>query len=422
MIPITDYSPFVKGKGPYLASAFEYRSQADNCMRYLTGLMTITERKNVSSINRPFLDYRNQASLNNFVTDSTWNDDALHQSAIRMVKDEVDRRNIKGGTLVIDDTLIEKSGKHMWGVGNFWDHGQKKYMLAQNLVSTNYFTGKFHLPLDFDVYRKEDDCKEGEFRTKVEIAKDLVSRAAGYGLPISCVVFDSWYNSRELIEHMRKLGIRAYVTEEENARLVISDDSRTKMTLAEFEKGVPRDKFMPVKIYTSMKGEERIYYAYCTSVRMVHLNGTKVRLVISYDNRELAGKPSFYVSNMRIWEAKKVLQTYALRWSIEGFHRDAKESLGLDDCQMRKMSGVKRHIAMVFLADTIMQISSGFSNIVKGLKVNLRTIGSKCRLANTEALRSLVLHVAEMAKEGLNADTIFQTIIEPLVRSKSWLG
>jgi SRSO17 transposase len=115
VIPLTDYSQFIKGKGPYPASAFEYRSQADNYMRYLTGLMTITERKNVSSINRPFLDYRNQASLNNFVTDPTWNDDASHQSAIRMVKDEVDRLNIKGGTLVIDDTLIEKSGKHIWG-------------------------------------------------------------------------------------------------------------------------------------------------------------------------------------------------------------------------------------------------------------------------------------------------------------------
>ncbi|MDG7036761.1 MAG: transposase [Nitrososphaerota archaeon] len=151
------------------------------------------------------------------------------------------------------------------------------------------------------------------------------------------------------------------------------------MTLAEFEKGVPRDKFMPVKIYTSMKGEERIYYAYCTTVRTVHLNRAKVRLVvISYDNRELAGRPSFYVSNMRIWGANKVLQTYALRWSIEGFHRDAKESLGLDDCQMKKMSGIKRHIAMVFLADTIVQISSGFSNIVEGLMANLRTIGAKC--------------------------------------------
>ncbi|MDG7038385.1 MAG: hypothetical protein JRN37_04385 [Nitrososphaerota archaeon] len=59
---------------------------------------------------------------------------------------------------------------------------------------------------------------------------------------------------------------------------------------------------------------------------------------------------------------------------------------------------------------------------MEALKVNLRTIGSKCRLANTEALRSLALHVAEMAKEWLNADTIFQAIIEPLVRSKSWLG
>ena len=45
-----------------------------------------------------------------------------------------------------------------------------------------------------------------------------------------------------------------------------------------------------------------------------------------------------------------MVQTQAMHWPIERFHRDAKQSLGLEDYQVRKIRGVKRHIAMVFFA------------------------------------------------------------------------
>jgi hypothetical protein len=70
-------------------------------------------------------------------------------------------------------------------VGWFYDSSQKKHVLAHNIISTHYFTGRFHVPLDFDIYIKEEDCKNDDdeeeeekggerktrFRTKVEIAK-----------------------------------------------------------------------------------------------------------------------------------------------------------------------------------------------------------------------------------------------------------
>lgn len=131
------------------------------------------------------------------------------------------------------------------------------------------------------------------------------------------------------------------------------------------------------------------------------------------DDRE---GPSFYVTNMKNWESKKVLQTLAMRWPIECFHRDAKQSLGLEDYQVRKTRGIKRHITMVFFAYVLLQLGSGFERIMGNIKANLRTIGSRCRLAGTEVLSSLVRFVVKMAHRDMDARKIMDLLTKPLER------
>ena len=424
MLPITEYPSFVKEAKSYLEMGLDNWRQVENALRFLSGLIVLPERKNISSINRSFLEYRNQASMNNFLTDSTWDDAQFHRAVIQMVKDEVQKQNIKHGTLIIDDSFLEKTGEEMEGVGWFWDHSQNKSILAHNVVSTHYIAGKFHVPLDFDIYVKRKDCEDKKlFRTKVEIAKELVEKAVGYGLPIDLVVFDSWYMSEDLVSFLKEKGIEAYVSEEKGDRVVLSDDSRTEMNLSEWAKTIPRESFEPVTVHTAILGKEKTFYAFCTSVRMKHLDGAKVKVVVSYKDERLdAGSegPSFYVSNMRYWESKKILQTQAMRWPIECFHRDAKQSLGLEDYQVRKIRGVKRHIAMVFFAYVLLQLGSGFDRIMGNLKANLRTIGSRCRLAGTEVLSSLVRFVVKMAHKDMDARKIIDLLIQPLERSGYW--
>lgn len=421
MLPITEYPSFLMEMKGYLESAFHNCRQVDNAMRYLTGLIVLPERKNVSQISRSFVDYKDQSSVNNFITDSTWSDKEFHDMAVQVVKDEVEKQKIKHAKLVIDDTLSEKSGKHIEGVGWFHDTSQNKDILAHNIISSHYIAGKFHVPLDFEIYVKKEDCQDkSKFRTKIEIAKELVKKAVSYCLPISVVVFDSWYASEGLISLVKSLGIEAYVTEEKSDRVILSEDSKTAMNLREFEKTIPREKFRPVEIYTSLLGEKRTYYASSTTVRMQHLDGVKVKLVVSYDNKELKGEPSFYISNVRVWEAKKILQTYAFRWSIEGFHRDAKQSLGLEDYQMRKINGVKRHVSMVFFAYILLQLGSGFDTMMGNLKSNLRTIGSRCRMAGTEVLGSFVRFVLKMAHKDMDARRIMELLTQPLEKSGYW--
>jgi SRSO17 transposase len=54
----------------------------------------------------------------------------------------------------------------------------------------------------------------------------------------------------------------------------------------------------------------------------------------------------------------KILKLYAKRWRIDAFYRDAKQNLGFEDYEMRKLEGVRRHLSMVFIAHTLLVLGS----------------------------------------------------------------
>lgn len=177
----------------------------------------------------------------------------------------------------------------MEGVGWYYDHSQGKHILAHNLVSSHYVTGKFNVPLNLGIHMRKTDIgdKKG-FETKVEIAKELAEKAVGYCSPIDIIAFDSWYVSEKLTSFLKEKGIEAYVSEEKGDHLVLSDDSKTDVSLSEFAKTIPTERFEPVEVYTSFLGEKRTSMAFCTF-------GEEVRLVVSY--KDGAKEPPFHISN-----------------------------------------------------------------------------------------------------------------------------
>ncbi len=96
---------------------------------------------------------------------------------------------------------------------------------------------------------------------------------------------------------------------------------------------------------------------------MRSLGNKKVMVVVTYDNPDLKGDPNFYCTNRLDWDEYKILKLYAKRWRIDAFYRDAKQNLGFEDYEMRKIEGVRRHLSMVFIAHTL--LCSGFRCRVK---------------------------------------------------------
>ncbi len=78
---------------------------------FMSGLMLNGKNeKNIMDISSSALDGRSQSCLNRFLHGSKWSSSALDHIRLDMYA-----KGKEGGVLIIDDTLIEKSGRSMEG-------------------------------------------------------------------------------------------------------------------------------------------------------------------------------------------------------------------------------------------------------------------------------------------------------------------
>jgi SRSO17 transposase len=447
MIPIVEYPSVVTSHLSVFESVFT-KPQAKNFARYVTGLM-ISPNRTVSAMNDLFYAHNDQSALNNFITDSTWSDDELDDARYRVILDGLKRRNkdCEGdGIFAMDDTLSHKTGKHIEYVGYYFDHAEGKQTLAHDVLTTHLIKGRLSIPLDAWVYLKkeqlEDDKKkkkkEGEdedsdeFKDKNQVTRELIQKAHSKDIPFLYVVGDSWFFCRDTAELAHSLG-KVWIFQSKSDRVVLMPEGWVQ--LSEWAKTtVPKEKFKRVKV--RYKDKEQTYWCYEANLRMRSLkDAQRVRVVVSYDNPALEGEPSFYCSNRLDMKADKLLNVYARRWKIDSFYRDAKQNLGMEEYEMRKIEGVRRHLAMVLIAHTLLVLgpvptttqSSGSSN--KDTKLRsidvaradacLETIGSRCRLAYREVLVSFITLVLRVGRKLKNdADRIASVALS----SKAKLG
>jgi SRSO17 transposase len=431
MLPIVEYPSVVTSYLPAFESVFT-KPQAKNFARYTTGLI-ISPNRTVSAMNDLFYGHNDQSALNNFITDSTWSDEELDRARYQVILDGLKRRSkdCEGdGIFVMDDVLSHKTGKHMEYAGKFFDHAEGTYTHAHDIMTTHLVKGRLSIPLDARVYikkeefeeekkKKEEEHPDERFEDKNQMTRELLLKAESNGIPFLYVVGDSWFFCSDTAELAASLD-KIWIFQSKSDRVVLMPQGWVH--LSDWAKTIPKEKFNPVKV--RYKDKEHIYWCYEANLKMRSLkDAQRVRVVVSYDNPDLEGEPHFYCSNKLDMKADKLLNLYAKRWKIDSFYRDAKQNLGMEDYEMRKIEGVRRHLAMVLIAHTLLVLgpvptttrSSGSSD--KDTKLQridvaradacLETIGSRCRLAYREVLVSFITLVLRVGRKLKNdADRI----------------
>ena len=366
---------------------------------YLTGLL-VAGRKNVSAINREFVDTADQSCLNRWLTEVDWDVRRLNQLRLDWLQKDPSTRYSEQGVIPLDNVLIDHSGKLIEDAGYFWDHAEERYKIAHDYLIVNYVcTSGKHYPLEFRRFIKREECERRDiaFNDHNEFFRELVDWVIAQRIP-GDFTFDSWFTHAANLNHINAHG-RGYVGDLKFNRKIIFRGQSLKAEELAAQIGPELRK--PVDI-----GDDRQWY-FTKSIRIPDVDHP-VRIVILWASRKDTKARKILVCNRTYWEVSRVLRVYRRRWrGTECFHRDGKQHLGMGDCQLRNGQGQTRHLYMVFLAHSVLMRQLRQSRASAWALERLTTIGQACMAVMRHTLsQTLTWALERMRTDDWSCDRI----------------
>jgi SRSO17 transposase len=348
-------------------------SQRESFATYAFGILGDGERKSVEPIAARATAEPEDASrahdrLLHFIRESPWNDHIVRREAARYVIEALEKRE-RVTTWVIDDTGFLKQGRHSPGVQRQYTGSAGKVANCQLGVSLTIATATEHVPIDFRLYLPEswtEDAKRRKrarvpdsitFKSKVDLALDMISSAVEDGIPGDIVLADAFFGrSAEFRNTVEVLGLD-YAVAVDGARCVrlvdAADNERgDEISAAALGKRVDRGAFRRVtwREGTRRKMSSRFLFRRVKVVNTGDLNSKTCKplwLVIEWADGDREPK-HFVLTNLRRRMTKKeIVRIIKERWKTERAYEELKGELGLDHFEGRSFVGWHHHVSVV---------------------------------------------------------------------------
>jgi len=298
----------------------------------------LSEPKNATCTRLSNLLDLSHDSINRFLQ----REDYTPKDLFNLVKDQI---TLKGGTLSVDDSVIDKpytNPNKTKLVDYFWSGKHKRVVKGINLI-TLYYTdiNKINVPINFRLYNKD------EGKTKNDYFRDMLTEVLTWGLKPAFLTGDSWYSSLENLKSVKNHQLSFLFAIEQNRLVSIEKGTyiqvQTLETIPESGLIVYLKEFGKVKLFrTVFKNEPRHYILY--------LPETETETDI-----ERFGKLTYE-------DFKNIHNNH---WNIEQFHRAVKQVCNIERFQVRTNKAIQNHIfcsIFAFIRLEFMRVQNLISN------------------------------------------------------------
>jgi SRSO17 transposase len=343
-----------------IAHRFRRSEVRQRSRRYLAGLLGRVDRKNGWQMAEQ-LGERGPQGVQRLLNAADWDTEAVRDDLRDYV---VEQLGDDQGVLVVDETGFLKKGTKSVGVKRQYSGTAGRIENCQIGVFLAYASPKGKAFLDRELYLPEewagnqDRRKEAgvpaevEFATKPKLARRMLERAFGAGVPASWVAADSVYGNDGSLRAWLESGGRAYVMEVSCAHSIWQDGESNR---ADEVIGAQLDEAWTT--LSAGKGSQGPRLYDWTWVRLSYTGkpGTARWLLARRslsDPTEIAYYRVFGPEEATLAALVKVAGS---RWTIEEGFEQAKEVVGLDQYEVRKYNAWYRHITLSLLAHAYLE-------------------------------------------------------------------
>lgn len=377
------------------------KPQQHHMLNFLSGLINFEGKKNLSNLNRNLLNTTNRSNFNRFLTLSPWDEEDLNQKRLKNSYSKLLENSTEDNSplfLSIDDTLISKSKncKHIEGISKLHSHVTGKYEMAHCQVSLQGKSMDLSIPLDFKIYQTIEYCEEHEiqFKSKNELAFDLIKDLKLPETNRTYLLMDSWYSSSELIMNALGKGIHSIVPLKKNRNIY---PEGIGIQLEKYENLIDESCLNLVTV----KGKDYYIYRYEGNLKGIE----NAVVLFSYQvEGDTLSKPMYILSTDISLSNGEIIRYYLNRWDIEVSFRYQKNSLGLTEYQMRSLKGIKRLWYIIYLAHNYLVLMKE-----KDKEKNIGKVIEEERITNK---KHTILKILDLKESGMCKEEILDIFIK----------
>jgi SRSO17 transposase len=292
--------------------------------------------------------------LQYFLSEADWSAEALNARRLALLQSEATTAAHRGSVLVLDDTGDRKDGTATAHVGRQYLGSVGKIDNGIVAVTSLWTDGRVHYPLHVAPYtpasRFAAGKKDPRFRTKPQIAIDLIEQARAAGIPFRAVVIDCFYGDNPELEGRLTQRKIPYVLAHRGTWSQGWAQAEEAHSFEEAVRDLPRTAWQQITRRFHDGHRENWWVA---ELAFLHFGPRKAvrALCVTTDRRRLPSQTTWYLSsNLKGSPLEEIIQLYAWRnWTEQGY-KYVKGELGWADFQVRGDTAIRRHWALVCVA------------------------------------------------------------------------
>ena len=217
------------------------------------------------------------------------------------------------GVIIADETILNKSRSEKIKLVR-WQYSGTEHNIVRGIGMLNFLwvdEKEEICPMDLRIYEPKEDGK-----TKNDHFRELLRIAKRREVNPEAVIADSWYSSLDNLKMIRDLGWNWVMGLRKN-RSVNKKEKLENLTIP--DEGL-----------------------------RVHLRGYGFIHVFRFEAKN--GRTNYIGTNVEDPTREKIKSLVRKRWEIEVFHRELKQTCGLEHCQSRTGRARRNHIVLSVLS------------------------------------------------------------------------